>query len=186
MPRVERTRSRHTGRHLLPSLLALALTLACGGDATGDGDTQVVPAGGPTARASGGLTGTFDLNGASHAFRVVHCDLSGDRPGGVLLRGAGTAPDGRPLSVVVTREATRSGSMQWESATLYFGSITEGDMWTTRRGHLASGSWVPGEPGDPAEGPLIRVAGNELVVEGVMHHETRDATQPGVLRVTCG
>lgn len=164
----------------------LALALACGGEAANDDAARAVPAEGAVASGSADRSGTFELGGTSHPFRIIHCDLSGDRPDGILLRGAGTAPDGGPLTVVVTRESTRSGSMQWEKATLYFGSITQGDMWTTRRGQLAGGSWVPGDPGEPAEGPLIQVTGNELVVEGVMHHETRDATEPGVLRVTCG
>lgn len=176
---------RNVGRCLTVAVFALAST-ACGNDAERDREAQLGSAANTTVSAAADRSGTFDLGGISHPFRIVHCDLSGDRPDGILLRGAGTAPDGGPLTVVVTRESTRSGSMQWEKATLYFGSITQGDMWTTRRGQLAGGSWVPGDPGEPAEGPLIQVTGNELVVEGVMHHETRDATEPGVLRVTCG
>lgn len=163
-----------------------ALALACGGDASSDGETRAVPAEGATAGAPGERTGAFDLGGTSYPFRVTQCDLAGERPDGVVLRGAGTAPDGRRLSVVVSRTATRSGDVVWENATLYFGSIVDGDHWTARRGGQADGRWVPGNPGDPADGPLIQVSGSDLLVEGTMHHETEETSRLGVLRATCG
>lgn len=174
---------RNPVRALTAAVLAFA-TAGCGGAAGGDGESLPESAS-RVASASSGRSGTFEIGDTSYQFRITSCDLSAERTDGVVLRGAGTAPDGRSLSVVVQRTATSSGNVVWESATLYFGSIVDGDHWTARRGGRKDGLWMPGRPGEAADGPLIEVSGNELLVQATLSHETDDSSRPGVLRATC-
>lgn len=177
----------------LPALAAL-VALACGGGGGETGDPVVE--GGPdvpgTARAAAespgdvpaDRAGTFELDGIAHSFLVVQCDLEGRSPTGLLLRGNGTAPDGRRTTVEVERLAR--GEMVHERATVYFGSIVDGDHWTASRSMWPDGRWFLDPAGDePAEGPLVRVEGNELVAEGPYRHETEGSSRPGTLRATC-
>ena len=166
-------------RVLGTALLVFAFA-ACGGEAGAEGDAQAGAAAGGSAEQAGFV----EVAGTGYSFRVVRCDLSGNSPDNLLLRGAGTAPDGRTLTVLVER---RTGSeLVSEGISVYFGSIVEGDHWTATGTRLADGSWTRGEMmHEPADGPLLQISGDEMVAEGVFLHETDDRSEAGVLRVVC-
>jgi len=172
-------------------LLALA-SLACGeGSGTTAADDEgalLVTAG---AHAEGEApsipkdrTGIFEIDGRTYSFLVVQCDLTGSSEDGMLLRGTGTLPDGRRLSVEVERLA--SGETVNERATVYFGGLIDGDHWTARAIQWPDGRWFADEVGSEAtEGSLIRVSGNEVAAEGAYQHERDDSTKRGRVHATC-
>jgi len=173
-------------------LLALA-SLACG---EGSGSTAADDEGallvtadfpaevGETAAVPKDRAGTFEMEGKTHAFLVVQCDLTGSSEDGMLLRGTGTLPDGRRLSVEVERLA--SGETVNERATVYFGGLIDGDHWTARAIQWPDGRWFADEIGsEVTEGPLIRVSGNEVAAEGAYQHERDDSTKRGRVHATC-
>lgn len=100
-------------RTLGTALLSLALA-GCGDggshDETRAASAKTGAAGGATADVPADRAGSFEIGGTSYPFRVVRCDLSGDSPDGTLLRGTGTSPDGRRLSVEVERIAPGAGA----------------------------------------------------------------------------
>lgn len=180
--------------HLFLSLLTL---VAVGLSACGDGGSGAAPAASRTgatgeadsreaeeaASIPSDRAGTFELDGETFSFLVVTCDLSGTREDGMLLRGTGTVPDGRRLSVEVERLA---GETVNERATVYFGGLVDGDHWTARAIQWPDGRWFADEIRNEAtEGPLIRVSGNELTAEGPYRHERDDTTMPGIIHATC-
>jgi hypothetical protein len=102
----------------------------------------------------------------------------------MLLRGTGTLPDGRRLSVEVERLA--SGETVNERATVYFGGLIDGDHWTARAIQWPDGRWFADEVGSEAtEGSLIRVSGNEVAAEGAYQHERDDSTKMGRIHAAC-
>lgn len=133
----------------------------------------------PTDRA-----GAFELDGTEYPFLVVRCDLTGDSPDGMLLHGTGTAPDGRRIAIEV--EWLQDGDRVSQRATAFFGSIVDGDHWTSRAMGRPDERWFADEIGSEAlEGPLIRVSGNELTAEGAYRHERDGLTKTGRIHATC-
>lgn len=159
---------------------ALLATFACGGD------SPEPPASAPTAEAAPSTqeAGTFTLGEETFEFRVVRCDLTGASMDGILLAGTGTTPDDRRISVEVER-LDESETIR-ERASVWFGSITEGDGWSARAAGYPDGRWFGDEARtETAEGPLLEVAGNALTVAAPFHHRTREESRPGTLRATC-
>ena len=175
----------------MPALTA-AVAWACGGpggdavdeNPSREGETAgAVPASDPGAIPAD-RAGSFVLDGTEYPFLVVRCDLTGRSPDGMLVRGGGTAPDGRRFSIEVER--LDGGETVDERVSAFLGSIVDGDHWTTRRTRWPDGRWFSDEIGnDPAEGPLIRVSGNELIVDADFEHETEETSRSGVLRAAC-
>jgi hypothetical protein len=158
------------------SILALAgiVAWACGGgggeadpsesvDAVAPAVAQAMPPVDP-ASIPADRAGTFELHGAEYTFLVVQCDLTGGTTSGIVLRGNGTTPDGRRITVEVER--LYSDTVVSERATLIFGSIVDGDHWT-------------------ADGPLLRISDNELTAEGTYRNDRDDSTTIGTLRAVC-
>lgn len=177
------------------SLLALvAMALSACGDG-GSGSAPAASETGSTGEADSqreeqaasipaDRAGTFELDGQGFSFLVVTCDLSGNSEDGMLLRGTGTAPDGRRISVEVERLA--GGETVDERATVYFGGLVDGDHWTARTIQRPDGRWFADEIGsETTAGPLIRVSGNELTAEGAYRHERDETTMPGIIHATC-
>lgn len=171
------------------TMVVFALALAACSDAEPDADAaaggaqRADVAAAPVASADA-ATGTMVLGGTTYEFRVSRCDLTGNSPDGMLLKGAGTAPDGRRLTVEVERLA-RSETTQ-ERATIYFGSIVDGDHWTASRSGHSGGRWFAGsEQLEQVDGPLLQVSGDDLLVQDTFAHETKDSSQAGVMRATC-
>ena len=177
--------------------LALALT-SCGnpnGRPDGEGSREEARIPSPTVEGSSqgahdassipsDRAGTIELDGETASFLVVTCDLSGTREDGMLLRGTGTAPDGRRLSVEVERLA--AGETVNERATVYFGGLVDGDHWTVRATQWPDGRWFADEVGsEVTEGPLIHVSPNEVTAEGAFQHQRDEATKRGRVQATC-
>lgn len=159
------------------ALLALLCVTACSSERQETMEDAAAAI--PTDRA-----GTFDLDGTVYTFLVVKCDLTGSSETGMLLRGTGTAPDGRRLTAEVER--LTPGETINERATVYFGGLVDGDHWTARASGWPDGRWFAGEDGsEPVEGPLIRVSGNELTAEGAYGHERDGLTKTGRIHATC-
>ena len=167
---------------------------ACGrdggaGSSSDAGDRSVVESAHPARAADAASVpadraGTFEIDGTRHPFLVVDCDLAGHRETGVLLRGTGTASDGRRMTVEVERLAR--GETVNERATVVFGGIVDGDHWTARRIGWPDGRWFADEGGsEPTDGPLIEIAENGLSVEGIYRHEADDSRESGIVRALC-
>lgn len=174
-------------RAWIPAALIAVAAWTCGGEG-GEAASEGTPEGSVDAADPALIpadrAGSFELDGTDYAFLVVRCDLTGRSPDGMLLRGNGTPPDDRRLTVEVERLSR--GDMVHERATAYFGSIVDGDHWTARRSKWPDGRWFVDPAGEePAEGPLIRVSGNELAVEATFEHETGGTSRPGTLRAVC-
>lgn len=167
---------------------AMALLLAISPAACSETRTDEVPgsanvsaAPGLDARAS--QDGSFEYSGTSYPFRIVRCDLTGQLYDGMILHGAGTAPDGRRLAVSVDRTGS---DVVHQNAFVSFGDLKDGDNWSASRTSLQDGRWFADEGAtEPADGPLFQIAGNELFVAATFHRESDDVFQPGVLRATC-
>lgn len=168
-------------RRFRGAALVVLVLVACG-DVEPEPDAVDAPV--TTVAAATPSNGTVELDGTTYEFTVNRCDLTGGRPDGMLLEGSGTAPDGRRLKVEVER--LERSETTWERATIYFGSIVEGDSWTARLAGWPDGRWFADDaPADPVDGPLHRVSGDQLLIQSTFRHETtRDAAQ-GELRVTC-
>ncbi|HET8818698.1 MAG TPA: hypothetical protein VFM73_04070 [Xanthomonadaceae bacterium] len=154
------------------------------GACAGGGAMKQMSNAGPVPPAAAAPGSSITLGPDEYRFQPVLCDLSGQRPDGLLLRGSGTAPDGRRFTVIVER--LKPGDVAFESATFHFGSIVEGDMWVASRYGQPGGRWLVGDDsGATADGPLLRIDGDTLAVEGEFRHETSDAAQAGMLHATC-
>lgn len=149
-----------------------------------EGPGAVAPAQASNAPNPIDRAGVIELDGVRYAFLVTHCDLSGDGPDGMLIRGTGTTPDGRRVIVEVER-LTRDESVH-ERASAFFGGIMDGDHWAARRNRWPDGRWFQDEVGEEAaEGPLIAISGNELTARGRYRHKTQGTDKSGVIRATC-
>lgn len=148
------------------------------------GETRISESAGAAVPSDAALAASVTLGSDEYRFQPTLCDLSGQRPDGLLLRGYGTAPDGRRFTVLVER--IKPGDVTFESATLHFGSIVEGDMWVASRHGQPDGRWLLGDgSGVTADGALLRIDGDTLAVEGEFRHETSGAAQAGMLHATC-
>lgn len=173
-------------REVRTVMLALCLGACGGGAGNGEGGGGAPDAQAPGAGVGAGpaTSGSFSVGGQTYGFRAVRCDPSGGAPDGMLLRGSGSAPDGRRMTVELERLAP--GQVTWESASVYFGSITEGNGWEARRGGVPDGRWYADDAlSVPAPGPLINARGNELLVEAEFTPRAGGVAQSGVLRVSC-
>ena len=167
-----------------PAMALLVMLLAgftsCAG-AEPDSSAAAQPAGGriPDDRA-----GLFELGDARYPFLVVRCDLTGNAPDGMLVRGSGTAPDGRRMAVEVERLVDEPNVS--ERATVYFGRLLDGDHWSVSRFGRPGGRWFTEEVGnEAADGPLHQLTGSELVVTAPFRHSLQDTTRQGTLRARC-
>lgn len=172
----------------LVSVSVLMCLPACGGDSA-----PGAPAGTP-AGAAAPVMGTFELDGQRQEFRVTQCDLSGNAPNGILVRGTGTMPDGRSLMpdgrrllIEVERLAPGMGGsgMLYERATVQYGSFMDEDGWELAATTMPDGNWWASENGPKLDGPPIQVTGDDLVVTGPYQHASRDTRLAGTLKVTC-
>lgn len=126
----------------------------------------------------------LDFGGIGYPLRLVRCDLTGTRYDGMLVHGAGTAPDGRGISLQVER--VEEDDRVSEGVFISFGSLMDGDAWSASRHRLPDGRWFGDEAAiEPADGPMIEISGDEIVVEAELVHETDGTTRPGTLRATC-
>lgn len=167
---------------------------ACGRDggassSSDAGERSVVEAADPARAADAASVpadraGTFEIDGVRHPFLVVDCDLAGHRETGVLLRGTGTASDGRRMTVEVERLAR--GETVNERATVVFGGIVDGDHWTARGIGWPDGRWFADEAGsEPTDGPLIEISESELTAEGTYRHERDSSDGTGKIHAVC-
>jgi len=179
--------NRHTSPRGAAIVLLTSLAFACGGENAGGGTA------GGAARAAAPVMGTFELDGQRQEFRLTRCDLTGNAPDGILLRGTGTMPDGsslmpdgRRLSIEVERLAPGVGAagMLYERTTVQYGSFMDEDGWELAATSMAGGRWSTSD-GSLLDGPPIQVTGNELLVAGPYKHASRDARLPGTLKATC-
>jgi hypothetical protein len=175
---------------LLPVIL---LASACGGGGESDFavageqdavDSRTLSAAVEPASIPADRAGAFELDGTVYTFLVMRCDLSGQDPAGMLLRGTGSAPDGRRISVEVERLA--GGETVNERATVFFGGIVDGDHWTARSIGWPDGRWFADEAGgEPVGGPLIEVSEGELRAEGTYRNERDDSEKVGSIHAVC-
>jgi hypothetical protein len=138
--------------------------------------------------------GSFELPDTSFAFRAIKCNLTGTAPDGMFLVGSGTLPDGsrllpdgRSLRLEVERLTPDRGGPGWhyERTTVQFGNFMDKDGWEATAASIDGSSWTSGDGVEKLDGPLIRVAGNDLAVEATFKHASRDERVEGTLRVTC-
>lgn len=169
---------RHSFHGGATSLLVL-LMVACS-DGAADAPARAAEDVQPTA----GRSGTVELNGTTHAFQVVRCDLTGAMYEGTLIHGSGVQPDGRRMSVQVER-VDADGRVS-ENVFVSFGSLMDGDVWTAAAHRVPDGRWFSDEAMmEPAEGPLLAIAGGELTAAVTFIRETDGTKRTGVLRASC-
>ena len=159
-------------------LVTVCVSLGC---AEPESRAEAQPAGGtiPSDRA-----GVFQLGDEEYPFLVVRCDLSGGAPDGMLIRGSGTAPDGRRMAVEVERLVDEPNVS--ERATVYFGRAVDGDRWSVSRFNRQDGRWFTEEVGnETADGPLHQISGGELVVTAPFRHPRQNMTRQATLRARC-
>lgn len=159
-------------------LLVLAVSLGC---AEPESSAEAQSAGGeiPADRA-----GVFQLGDEKFPFVVVRCDLSGNSSDGMLINGSETAPDGRRMSVEVERLVDEPNVS--ERATVFFGRAMDGDRWSVSRFKRPDGRWFTEEVGnETADGPLIQISRDELVVTAPFHHPRQNITREATLRARC-
>lgn len=168
------------------SLTVLAVTLvACSAEPAARSEdaprSAAAQAATPQAAAS---SATLELGSDTYTFDRVTCDLDDSVDDDILVRGSGTAPDGRRISLEVERREV--GDRLDDRVTVYFGSMVEGDHWNARASGQPGGSWATAiAGGEPLDGPLVVIEGSTLTAEGTFTHETRDESLEGSLRVTC-
>ena len=107
-------------------------------------------------------------------------------------REAGAGADGPPIRHVeavrreVSHEALGSCAFLTESATVVFGGIAEGDLWTASRTRWPDGRWFEiEEEGTPADGPLIRQEGSAVAVEAEFERASDGSRRAGSLQAVC-
>jgi hypothetical protein len=168
----------------------LMLTLgACGGADDGNDRMRAGPddSGTPTAAVATTAASRdvdLDFGGTRYPLRLVRCDLTGTHYDGMLVHGSGTAPDGRGISLQVER--VEEGDRVSEGVFVSFGSLMDGDVWSASRHRLPDGRWVADEAAmESADGPMIEISGDEIVVEAELMHETDATTRPSTVRATC-
>ncbi|MDP2479225.1 MAG: hypothetical protein Q8W51_02230 [Candidatus Palauibacterales bacterium] len=161
-------------------LLVLAVVVAgCGGEATPDGDEA--PRSGP---ASAPAVATLDLGPDTYRFDRVSCDLDDRVPDDLLLQATGTAPEGRRVHLEVERREV--GGLIRDRVSVSFGSIVDGDQWSATASALPDGGWATSPAGgEPLDGPLVVIEGDELRAAGRFRHETRDEAREGGLLARC-
>lgn len=166
----------------------LMLTLgACGGaeddaERAGPEDGRPPNAATATPEASRGIA--LDFGGTHYSLRLVRCDLTGTRYDGMLVHGSGTAPDGRGISLQVER--VEEGDRVSEGLFISFGSLMDGDAWSASRHRVPDGRWFGDEAAmEPADGSMVEISGDEIVVDAELARETDGTTQPGTVRATC-
>jgi hypothetical protein len=168
-------RSAHATLFLLAIVVA-----ACGAGATPDSDGA--SRAGPIP--STGATATLELGPDTYGFDRVSCDLDDRVPDDVLLQATGTAPDGRRVHLEVERR--EAGGLIRDRVSVYFGSIVDGDQWSATASTLPDGGWATSPAGgEPLDGPLVVIAGDELHAAGRFRHETREEVREGSLVVRC-
>jgi hypothetical protein len=172
--------SRHG--HSFPggaSSLFVLLTVACG-DGTADTHARTAEAVQPITERSG----IVELDGTTHEFQIVRCDLTGARYDGMLVHGSGLHPDGRRMSVQVERVARDAGSR--ENVFVSFGSLMDGDVWTVAAHQAADGGWFSDEAMmEPAEGPLLAMSGDEIRADVTFIREVDGTERRGTVRASC-
>ncbi|HKK07725.1 MAG TPA: hypothetical protein VKA44_02450 [Gemmatimonadota bacterium] len=161
-------------------LLVLAVLVAgCGGDGTPDADGA--PRSGP---ASTPASATLELGPDTYRLDRVSCDLDDRVPDDLLLQATGTAPDGRRMHLEVERREV--GGLTRDRVSVYFGSIADGDQWSATASALPGGGWATTSAGgEPLDGPLVVIEGDELRAAGRFRHETRDEARTGALLARC-
>jgi hypothetical protein len=162
----------------MPMLIGAGI-VACGGESAPESAAASQGAATRAAQA----TATMELGEESYTFERVTCDLDDSIDDDILLRAGGTAPDGRRMTLEVERREV--GDMRHDRVTLYFGSMMEGDQWHSYASEQPGGGWMVLDTREPLDGPLVVIQNGELTAEGTFKHETRDATQPGSVRVRC-
>lgn len=176
----------HMRRRVVLSL-ALVAHAACGGGETSDtpSTTEDSPAG------ANDLTAVVELGAERYTFDRVFCDLEDGNDDDMLARASGTAPDGRSATMEVERREVMDqygdDDRLHDRITVYFGSRSEEDQWHAVANGPPGGEWSSGVlVGEPRDGPLIVIDGNELTAEGSFTHEIRDETLEGSVRIVCG
>lgn len=128
--------------------------------------------------------GTFVLDGKTYAFTVLSCDLVNDLASRstYTLYGRGKTPAGENFEVFVTR--TSVDGIVSHGATVRL-TNAQGTRMISRaaRSHV-SDAWVDGV-GDPVDGPLVRVEGNRIRVQGRFRDEHNEVLGTGMLEATC-
>lgn len=160
------------------------LASACGaGDDPGAGAAD-----NPEARAvAAESAGTLVMGDGAYAFVVRTCDPEGRDPNGVTLRGHGTAPDGRRLTIEVERLPANEPHGRLEhNAFVLIGGVMEGEAWSAKRIRAADGEWREAEHVDaPATGPLVEVDGRRVSVRGTLWREGSEDRVEAELLADC-
>lgn len=156
-------------------LAAAALAPACGAPDAAGVDGQAPGAARAASPAAVHLA-TLTIGDTTYEFRILRCDLTGSAEDGILLRGNGTAPDGRRFTVEVERLAPPidAGTIA-ERVTLNL--LPDGDrdaaQWEARRetSMFDRARWIRSyADAEPADGPLFRISGTELVAADTYAH----------------
>ena len=165
-------------------LSGVALILPAIFTACAEGDQAATAEQRPADKIPADRAGLFELADSRYPFLVVRCDLTGSAEDGMLVRGSGTTPDGRRMAVEVERQTDGNGVS--ERASVFFGNLNQRDSWSARRRGNGKGAWFRDEAGiEPADGPLLKVAGTQLIASGQFQHGSKDSAQPGTLRAAC-
>ena len=128
--------------------------------------------------------GTVELGGESMRFLVLGCQIGSGSRDPLFVRGAGEAPDGRPVEVELERSLQDDRVL--ERASILLGDPFEGELWTASGGNGAAA----GQPGaddarqPPAGGRFFGIDGERLRVEG-RFRSTGAGTRVGTVEVSC-
>jgi len=174
---------------LLP--LCFALLFAACADAEAPTTGTLAPTGPASAvgapaahseKASG--EGALPLAGTSYAFDVAVCDLSGEADTDYqTLVGRGTAPDGEPFEVFVSRNDI--GDILTHTVSYQSGDVRRGQGTVIAAQRMRMGGTWSSVRGGSA-GPLVVIAGNRITAEGQFSSDDAlSATVPGRLEAPC-
>lgn len=164
---------------MTPHIVATAAILALGACGASTSSEPAAAGSGamPTQSAIGSM-GTLEIGDTTYEFRITQCDLAGGRADGILLRGTGTAPDGRRIRVEVERltPGMDGPGFFYERVTMDLApdGAAEGERgeWEATRSSFDNERWTRGsdwtggsDVREPADGPLFRISGTELVAD---------------------